>query len=189
MGNYLTSMKYFDDQFRSFIEGLRKNGLLDSSVIALYGDHTAIPSWDRKSLEKLLGRSLKNDWEWKYMQRIPLVIKIPGFQAPPEDIKGPAGLIDLPDTLANLMNFEFSAGFGTNLFENERSEPVIFRNGSFITGGVLVEPSSRSAREMPEGKVLDYGKYAPMAEEVKKRLSYSDLILEHDLVPVLVRED
>ena len=42
---------------------------------------------------------------------------------------------------------------------------------------------------MPEGKVLDYEKYAPMSEEVKKRLSYNDLILEHDLVPFLVRED
>lgn len=189
MGNYLTSMKYFDDQFGIFIEGLRKNGLLESSVIALYGDHTAIPRWDRSSLEKLLGRSFKNDWEWKYMQRIPLVIKIPGIQIPLEEDKRPAGLIDLPDTLAYLMDFEFSAGFGTNLFENERREPVIFRNGSFITGKVLVEPSLRSAREMPDGKVLNYEKYAPMAEEVKKRLRYNDLILEHDLVPVLVRED
>ena len=87
------------------------------------------------------------------------------------------------------MDFEFRTGFGTNLFENDRSEPVIFRNGSFITGNVLVEPLSRSAREMPEGKVLDFEKYAPMSEEVKKRLSYNDLILEHDLVPFLVRED
>jgi phosphoglycerol transferase MdoB-like AlkP superfamily enzyme len=189
MGNYLTSMKYFDDKFGSFIEGLRKNGLLDSSVIALYGDHTAIPGWDRSSLEKLLGRSLKNDWEWKYMQRIPLMIKIPGIQDPSEDNKETAGLIDLPETFADLMGFEFNAGFGTSLFDKDRSEPVIFRNGSFITGNVFIEPSSRSAREMPEGKVLDYGKYAPMAEEVKKRLRYSDMILEHDLVPEIVRED
>lgn len=189
MGNYLTSMKYFDDKFGSFIEGLRKNGLLDSSVIALYGDHTAIPGWDRSSLEKLLGRSLKNDWEWKYMQRIPLMIKIPGIQDPSEDNKETAGLIDLPETFADLMGFEFKAGFGTSLFDKDRSEPVIFRNGSFITGNVFIEPSSRSAREMPEGKVLDYGKYAPLAEEVKKRLRYSDMILEHDLVPEIVRED
>ncbi|MEA4873275.1 MAG: LTA synthase family protein [Synergistaceae bacterium] len=189
MGNYLTSMKYFDDKFGSFIEGLRKNGLLDTSVIALYGDHPAIPSWDRSNLEKLLGRSLKNDWEWKYVQRIPLMIKIPGIHYPSEDNKETAGLIDLPETFADLMGFEFKAGFGTSLFGKDRSEPVIFRNGSFLMGKVFIEPSSRSAREMPEGKVLDYGKYAPMAEEVKKRLRYSDMILEHDLVPVIVGED
>ena len=54
-------MKYFDDQFGKFIDGLRERGLLDSSVIAVYGDHTAIPNWDRASLEKLLSGSLKRD--------------------------------------------------------------------------------------------------------------------------------
>lgn len=189
MGNYLTSMKYFDDKFGSFIEGLRKNGLLDSSVIALYGDHTAIPGWDRSSLEKLLGRSLKNDWEWKYVQRIPLVIKIPGIRIQLEENEKAAGLIDLPETFADLMGFDLRAGFGTNLFQKNRNEPVIFRNGSFITDNVFIEPSSESAREMPGGKVFDYDKYAPMAEEVKKRLRYNDMILENDLVPVLVKED
>lgn len=189
MGNYLTSMKYFDDKFGSFIEGLRKNGLLDSSVIALYGDHTAIPGWDKSSLEKLIGRNLKNDWEWKYVQRIPLVIKIPGIEIPLEENEEAAGLIDLPETFADLMGFDFRTGFGTNLFQKNRNEPVIFRNGSFIIDNVFIEPSSESAREMPGGKVLDYDKYAPMAEEVKKRLRYNDMILENDLVPVLVKED
>ena len=123
------------------------------------------------------------------MQRIPLLIRIPGGILPSGEISRPAGLIDLPDTLADLMDLKFRTGFGKNLFGEDESEPVIFRNGSFITGNVFIEPSSRSAREMPEGKVLDYGKYAPMAEEVKKRLRYSDMILEHDLVPEIVRED
>ena len=189
MGNYLTSIKYFDDKFGSFIEGLRKNGLLDSSVIVLYGDHTAIPNWDRKSLEKLLGRNLKNEWEWKDMQRIPLVIRIPGAQAPLGEEAAAAGLIAVPETIAYLMGFNFKTGFGTNLFAKDKDAPVIFRNGSFIMNNVFIEPFSERATEMSEGKVLDYSKYASIAEEVKKRLGYSDLILEHDLLPMLVRED
>ena len=87
------------------------------------------------------------------------------------------------------MDFEFRTGFGTNLFENDRSEPVIFRNGSFITGNVLVEPLSRSAREMPEGKVLDYEKYAQKSVDVIKRLRIYAFILEQDIVPYKERED
>lgn len=189
MGNYLTSMKYFDDKFGSFIEGLRRNGLLDSSVIVLYGDHTAIPNWDRKSLEKLLGRDLKNDWQWKDMQRIPLVIRIPGVQAPSGEEAAPAGLIAIPETMADLMGFNFKAGFGNSLFAKDKDVPVIFRNGSFIMNNVFIEPFSGRATEMSEGKVLDYGKYALIAEEVKKKLRYSDMILEHDLIPMLVREN
>ena len=189
MGNYLTSLKYFDAQFGKFIEGLSKNGLLDSSVIAMYGDHTAIPSWDRSSLEKLLGRSFKNEWEWKDVQRIPLVIRIPSAEAISGEEKDAAGLIDLPETLADLLGCEFKEGFGTNLFGNKKNRPVIFRNGSFIINNVFVESYTKRATEMTKGEVLDYSQYAAMAEEVKKRLSLNDMILEHDLVPTLVGED
>ena len=189
MGNYLTSMKYFDDQFGMFIEGLRQRGLLDSSVIAVYGDHTAIPAWDRSSLEKLLDRSLKDEWEWKDMQRIPLLIRIPGGTLPSGEISRPAGLIDLPDTLADLMDLKFRTGFGKNLFGEDESEPVIFRNGSFIINNVFVEPSSERATDMSEGKAADYRKYAAAEGKVKRRLGYSDMILEHDLIPELAGED
>ncbi|MDD4160440.1 MAG: LTA synthase family protein [Synergistaceae bacterium] len=189
MGNYLTSMKYFDDKFGIFIEELRINGLLDSSVIVLYGDHTAIPNWDRASLEKLLGRDLKNDWEWKNIQRIPLVIRIPGVPSKSGENAVPAGLIDLPETIADLMGFKFKIGFGASLLEKGKRNPVIFRNGSFITDNVFVDPSSERAIEMSDGRVLDYSEYVSFAEGVKKHLRYSDMILEHDLVPALVKED
>lgn len=189
MGNYLTSIKYFDNHFGKFIEELRNSGLLDSSVIALYGDHTAIPKWDRANLEKLLGKSLKNGWEWKDIQRIPLVIRIPYDQVISGEKRVATGLIDLPETLADLMGFEFKAGFGTNLFENNRNVPVIFRNGSFVVNNVFVEPYSEKATDMTEGEELDYSKYSEMAEEVKKRLNLSDRILEYNLLPKVLRED
>ena len=42
---------------------------------------------------------------------------------------------------------------------------------------------------MSAGKAEDYSKYAALAEEVKKRLGYSDMILEHDLIPELTGAD
>ena len=188
MGNYLTSMKYFDEQFGIFIKALKQEGLLDSSVIAIYGDHTAIPAWDRSSLEKLLGKSLRKDWEWKDKQRIPLIIRIPGGLPISGEIRKSAGLIDLPDTLADIMGFRFSRGFGKNLFaEDKKNEPVIFRNGSFIIDSVFVEPSSGKATDLSDGKAADYGQYEALEGEVRKRLRYSDMILEHDLIPELAR--
>ena len=188
MGNYLTSMKYFDEQFGIFIKALKQEGLLDSSVIAIYGDHTAIPAWDRSSLEKLLGKSLRKDWEWKDKQRIPLIIRIPGGLPISGEIRKSAGLIDLPDTLADIMGFRFSRGFGKNLFaEDKKNEPVIFRNGSFIIDSVFVEPSLGKATDLSDGKASDYGQYEALEGEVRKRLRYSDMILEHDLIPELAR--
>lgn len=190
MGNYLTSMKYFDDKFGTFIDGLRDKGLLDSSVIAVYGDHTAIPNWDRVSMEKLLGMKLNSSWEWKSMQRIPLIVRIPNMSSQHMEEKNTASLIDLPETLADLVGLKFKIGFGTNLFANEkRRSPLIFRNGSFIVDDVFVEPSLKQATDMRSGKTLDYGRYSSLSEEVKKTLGYNDIILEHDLEPVLTGKD
>ncbi len=187
MGNYLTSMKYFDDQFGKFVEGLRQKGLWDSSVIVVYGDHPAIPAWDRASLEKLLNISLKKAWEWRSVQKIPLMIKIPGDPFRSVEISSPAGLIDLPDTLADLIGLTFRVGFGKNLFAELKNEPVVFRNGSFIINNVFVEPSLRRATEMSKGKEAGYGRYEVWEEEANRRLKFSDLILEHDLIHEIVR--
>ena len=43
LGNYLISIHYFDKQFGMFVDGLRARGLLDKSLMVVYGDHPAMP--------------------------------------------------------------------------------------------------------------------------------------------------
>ena len=184
MGDYLRSMRYFDTQFGSFISGLKEKGLLDNSVIIVYGDHTAIPRWDSENLEKLLGRSLSDEWRWREVLKIPLIVHVPGRAVRPRrDSKTAAGLVNVPDTAAALLGFRFPLGFGSDLFAMTEDEPVIFRSGSYVLGHALVEPSISSAVDMRSGKKLDFDKFAETTDKVKKRLAYSDRVLEHDLVP------
>ena len=183
MGDYLRSMKYFDTQFGMFIDGLKKNGLLDKSVVIVYGDHTAIPRWDSQDLEKLLSKKLSDDWSWREVQKIPLIIRIPGSdKAQGVKLGMAAGLVDVPNTAAALLGFRFPMGFGTDLFSANNDEPVIFRNGSYITGRAFVEPSGKRAVDLTDGKVLDFTKFDETSYNVEKRLAYSDCVLEHDLI-------
>ena len=188
MGDYLTSMRYFDNQFGTFIKGLEKKGLLDSSVIIVYGDHTAIPAWDRRNLEKLLSRSLKSSWAWRNTLKIPLIIRIPGGKVVPSERKDASGLIDVSTTAAGLLGIPAGIGFGNDLFGKDEKEPVIFRNGSFITGNSYVEPSTGIAVDIRNGKKLKYSDYRNIITEVNKRLRYNDMILENDLITALTEE-
>ena len=43
MGNYLEGIHYTDAQLGMFLDELQKEGILDNSIIVLYGDHFAIP--------------------------------------------------------------------------------------------------------------------------------------------------
>lgn len=183
MGDYLRSIKYFDTQFGMFIAGLKKSGLYDRSVIFVYGDHTAIPAWDAANLEKLLGRGLQQNWQWREVEKVPLIVHIPGRKIRPRRNKvTAAGLVDVPNTAAALLGFRFPMGFGDDLFAMKKDLPVIFRNGSYILGGALIEPSASSATDLRSGRKLDFNKFTAATADAKKRLQYSDRVLEHDLV-------
>lgn len=182
MGNYLTAMRYADEQLGLFLGGLRKNGLLDNSVVIIYGDHSAVPPSSRPQLEQLAGRDLSAGWAWRSMNKIPLIIRVPGDKTPPRADRNPAGHIDVASTSAALLGYNFEGGFGTNLFLEGRDSPVIFSKGSYIAGDAFVEPSAEKATNVKNGMVLDFADFKALTAEAEKRLYYSNLILEHDLL-------
>lgn len=181
MGNYLTAMRYADEQLGSFIEGLRRKGLLDKSVLIIYGDHAAVPPSSRPQLEKLAGRDLSPGWAWRSMNKVPLIIRLPSEKRISYTDGKPAGLVDLPSTVASLLGLNYGAGFGTALFSGKRNEPVIFSKGSYVTGDIYVEPAAARATDIRNGIPADFTAFSRQAAEVEKRLLYNNKILEHDL--------
>ncbi|MEG1799241.1 MAG: LTA synthase family protein, partial [Synergistaceae bacterium] len=99
VGNYLKAINYFDRQFGMFIKGLEKEGLLNSSIIIVYGDHTAIPEWDKPNLERLLNRDLKERNAWRSILKIPLIIRFPDGRFAGTADNSPAGLVDVSKTV------------------------------------------------------------------------------------------
>jgi len=184
IGNYLVSMHYFDEQFGQFIKGLEKEGLLDSSVVIVYGDHNAIPIWDRTNLERLMGKKLKASWLWRDVLKIPLIIKVPGDKLVGQDNTTAGGQIDIPETAMSLLGYKVPFGLGQNLFCKNIS-PIIFRNGSYVLGDVYVEPATRTAHNMKNGRKLNYASYLRTTSQAAKHLKYSDMILDYDAMSQL----
>ncbi|MDY2984347.1 MAG: LTA synthase family protein [Synergistes jonesii] len=182
VGNYLSAIHYLDREFGEFVKGLKASGLYDGSVVAVYGDHPAIPRWDSPVLSRLLGVDFSKDHNWRYTQRVPLMINVPGVKKLPVSANNSFGVINLPRTLALLLGFDFRYGLGADMFDGA-PRPVIFRNGSFMAGDVFVAPQSKSAVNVRSGESADYGEYEEMGEAVKKTLAASDRILEYDLMP------
>jgi lipoteichoic acid synthase len=184
IGNYLISMHYLDAQFGMFIRELRKNGLLDSSVVVVYGDHNAIPVWDRTNLERLMGKNLKASWLWRDVLKIPLIIRFPDRRVVGQDDVTAGGQIDIPETITALLGHSLPFGLGHDLF-NKKCFPVIFRNGSYVYGDVYVEPATATAYDMKNGKKLNYASYLKTTSQTTKRLECSDMILNYDAIPLL----
>ena len=180
--SYLAAIHYFDREFGNFIDGLKKDGLFDESVIIVYGDHAAIPKWDAASLEKLLGKELDDERSWRAVNTVPLMVRVPGAATLPHAAGRAFGQIDIPATAASLLGFEFSSGFGRNIFAPEpASAPVIFRSGDYVSGGTLVEPAKRAAVDLADGRGRDYLPFAGLSSECARELALSDKILEYGL--------
>ena len=196
-GDYLLSIRYTDREIGRFIEALAAEGLLDSSVLVVYGDHPAIPLSDAEPLGKLIGvKDLSSPLEWRRVQSIPIMIRLPkGERASRVDT--PTGQMDIAPTVSSLLGFSLPTAFGRDLLDkslSSRDKLVVFRNGSYIKGRAWIKPAEESAFDMMTGAALPYGDYAEATADVQRQLSANDMLLEGDLaqsvtVPTLAEEE
>ena len=182
VGNYLTAMHYFDTQFGVFVNNLRRYGLLDKSLIVLYGDHPALPIAYKDDMAKLLGKDLDTPLDWKKTRRIPLMFRIPSKVSEARVSETDTGQMDILPTAAGLLGVTFTTAFGKDLLAADTSAPVVFRNGSYIYKGVLVDPGALSATDMASGSKLDYASFDKISDSAEQSLAYNDLILEKNLI-------
>ncbi|HEY5575524.1 MAG TPA: LTA synthase family protein [Clostridiaceae bacterium] len=180
MGDYLKSIHYTDAQLGTFLDELEANGTADDSVIAVYGDHSAITRDHADELYKLCGITEPNDLSWIEQQKVPMIIHLPD-----ESLKGvdssSAGQVDFYPTIANLMGIEAKNVMGRDLLNSIPGE-VIFRDGSFISEDVYYKAQDDIYYDMKTGQVLQptVGLLDKKADVLNK-LNYSDNILKHDL--------
>ena len=109
VGDYLQAIHYADKEFGKFIEGLKKEGLYDDSVIAVYGDHYAIANSNEEvfePMEELLGEPYNYD----HIMNIPLIINVPGMEIN-ETISKVGSQIDFYPTIINIMGLENEKGY------------------------------------------------------------------------------
>lgn len=181
LGNYLKAIHYTDQQLGTFLDGLEKSGIMDNSIIALYGDHSAIPKNNISDLYKLMNEKNNDDFHWYQYQKVPFIIHFPG-----DKYSGInhiyTGQMDTYPTLANILGINSNYILGKDML-NSKEGKVIFRNGSFTDGNIFYISSTDSYYDMKTGKVVK-----PTEEMIKKKndysdeLQYSDDILNKNLI-------
>lgn len=182
LGNYLRCIHYADAQIGAFVAGLRREGLLERSVLAVYGDHPGLTVGDRPDLARFLGvGDLTDPVAWKKAQKIPFIVRLPR-----ERLRGKVtlatGQIDIGPTLGNLLGTDLPTAFGQDLL-NAGSGFVVFRNGSFLDDETWVLPDQDLAYDLRTGKGQSLSETPEALEKAREKLSVSDAILEGNLIP------
>jgi lipoteichoic acid synthase len=191
---YLQSVHQLDRAFGEFLAGLEAGGLLDRSVLVLFGDHGAFAGDEQ--LDVLLSRyagyperapGLDHRY-WLAEKRLPLLIHLPGDSAAGPR-SGSAGHLDIAPTLLALLGISrpHMVSLGRDMTAPGNSL-VVFRDGSFVLGPTAcVRPSPATAttqcRDTEDWRTLDPAGLRGAVEEARSRLEVSDLLLAGDLIP------
>jgi hypothetical protein len=88
--------------------------------------------------------------------------------------------VDIGPTVASIMGVNMPLAFGQDLL-TARVGTVVFRNGTFIRGGVFVDPTARMAWSMGTLSEVPFDAYRDLAEGASEALRLSDLLLEKDM--------
>jgi phosphoglycerol transferase MdoB-like AlkP superfamily enzyme len=190
LGDYLHSAHYFDAAFGRFVAGLENTGLLDRTVVVVYGDHQGFLG-DPPALAELLGYTQRDTYRRLVTRKkVPLLIRLPrGELAGVQRATG--GQVDVAPTVLSLLGVDSgeSVLLGQDLTRGEDAL-VVFRDGSFVDGTHhSVRRIGGFARftcyEVETGVFVDCVAVKDRHRAARERLEVSDAIVRGDLIPTL----
>lgn len=192
LGNYFKSAHYADEALGEFIEGLEKAGLLENTVLVIYGDHDAKlkkSEYDRfynydPETDSLLSSDNPNYqkvdfYQYELNRKVPLIIWSKDHHQ--EEVTKVMGMIDVAPTLGNMFGFHNSYALGHDIFSTDENV-VVFPDGNWLTNQVYYNAQKGESLSLQADAPVsvDYiEKYNQYAENI---ISISDSIIIYDLI-------
>lgn len=194
LGNYIRSVHYADEAIGEFIEKLDAEGLLDNTVLLIYGDHDARldkddfdllynydPVEDRIKEEGEDRYISFNDYDYELNRKVPFIIwtKDKTFST---IVDTPMGMIDVLPTIGNMLGIHSEYQLGNDVF-NLEDNIVTFIDGSFVTSNIYYSsPKDEiypiSNEPITEEYIQNGIKYASDQIDISNNIISYDLIKE-----------
>lgn len=162
LGAYFQAVNYTDRHIGLFLDRLEKDGLLDNTVVAIYGDHGGVHKFYQSKVDNI---KMENE-KWRpNTHRLPFLIYSKGSEG--ETITTIGGQADTMPTLAYLLGVEDkefkSTIMGKNLLKTTKNYTLL--NNGTIVGNPASEEEKNHAKQTFEIADLihktNYFKYHP----------------------------
>lgn len=194
LGNYFRSVHYEDAAIGEFIEELDSEGLLENTVVVIYGDHDARideeyynffynydPYTDTVLNSNDEGYTLFNEYTYELDRKVPFIIWTKDKEYNLE-VDKPMGMIDAMPTLGNMFNFHSEYQMGHDIFSVE-DNMVVFSDGSYLTDKIYYNAQKEeqfpiSATAINEEYIMKRSEYADKLIEISNYIITYDLIKE-----------
>ena len=156
LGGYFESVCYADRQIEMLFNKLNESGLLDNTVVVIYGDHAGVHKYYNDDIQEL---NYEGNWWKPFDQKVPLIIYSKGVT--PKVIEAAGGQVDLLPTLSYLMGID-----------KEKYEDTSM-------GRVLVN-TNREATVIKDNKIVGNVKDEEEREHLLKSYDIGELIIKRN---------
>ena len=192
LGNYFKSVHYADAALGEFFQAMDESGLLDNTVVILYGDHDArLPRSDYNLMNNYdpVTDSVKSkddetyeeydSFDYELDRKVPLLIwtkdgKVKG------KVDYTMGMYDIMPTIGNMLGFYNKYALGHDIFETKENNIVVFPNGNWITDKMYYN-SQKGEYKLLKDEIIDEDYISKNNEYAEKLLDVSNKAIVFDL--------
>ena len=185
LGNYYKSYHYADSALGHLIDELDNAGLLEDTVLVIYGDHDARISkkeynyqnnYDKEE-DELLDKDDENyveydSYQYELGRKVPFIIWTKDMKGTKlnQEIPNVMGMYDAMPTLGNMLGFYNEYALGHDIFNIKDKNIVVFPNGNWVTNKVYYNSQ--------KGEYLSLVNEAVSEEEIKNNNDYATKLLD-----------
>lgn len=190
LGSYLHTVHYFDQAIGEFLDELQEAGILDQSVVVIYGDHKTYLG-NPTDLVNLFNLDEQSEVQQVlFREKMLFLIRLPNAEGARVNFRA-AGHLDVAPTVLSLLGLKDRkcVMLGEDLTLDKNSL-VVFRDGSYIDGKhYLVNrfgPAVNSTcYDLEREQRISCEQIQEQRREALERLKVSDLIIRGNLIPNL----
>ena len=172
---YMSKLKILDDGLGILLEGLEKRGILDDTVIVLYGDHYPY-GISTKNLNTVLDYDTGEDLN---AERVPFVIYNSEIES--KVFSEYTTYINILPTLANLFNLDYDPRLylGTDLLSEDYESLVVFADGSWKNELAYYNASKSSIKYYTEVE-LEADEVKKINDSINTKIAISNSIIKNN---------
>lgn len=184
IGNYLKSLHYADSALGEFIDALEEEGILENTVLVLYGDHDArLPKADfnrlynyDKETDDILDSEDPNYvpvdyYQYELLRKVPFMIYSKETEKKlHQNVNTVMGMYDAMPTLGNMFNFYNKYQLGRDIFNHLDDNIVVFPNGNWMTNKVYYNTQKGEQLVLKDAIISE--------EYVQENITYAEKLLQ-----------
>ena len=204
LGKYFTTVHYADQAIGELVDNLDKEGLLDDTVLVIYGDHDAKikrseydyyynynPETDSKYSSDDPRYDEFTKYEYELNRKVPFIIwtKDKDLQKKiNKKVTTVTGMYDVLPTLGNMLGIDTPYALGHDVFSTD-DHFAVFPNGNWITDKMYYDSQNDEAIMLDEDAVIGKDYIEKYSQRAEKEISVSNDIIVHDLIKKTTESD